>query len=155
MEVETIIPHLHRTNNVASVTYCFLISPSLYAILTHSLTHLRTKSLSHPLTRSLSFIPHTLSLHPPHPHTHTHSTPPHTPSPTHSLTLTCLLSHSPLPTQAISLRILTLSSLLSYSQDDSNERIFEASVAAEMLRAVIRLVNERQELYYSFMWSII
>jgi hypothetical protein len=39
--------------------------------------------------------------------------------------------------EAISLRVLNLSALLSYSQDDSNERIFEASVAAEMLRSLI------------------
>jgi hypothetical protein len=62
-----------------------------------------------------------------------------------------LLLSQPLPTdiedntvkaqEAVSLRMLPLSSLLSYSQDDSNERIFEASVAAEMLRSVIRYVH--------------
>ena len=39
--------------------------------------------------------------------------------------------------QATSLRLMSLSALLSYTADDSNERIFEVSAAAEILRSII------------------
>lgn len=39
--------------------------------------------------------------------------------------------------EGVSLRVLQLSAVLSYSLEDSNERIFEASIAAEMLRSAI------------------
>ena len=39
--------------------------------------------------------------------------------------------------EGVSVKLLTLSQILSYSEDDSNERIFEASIAAELLRSLI------------------
>lgn len=58
----------------------------------------------------------------------------------------------------IALRVLPLSSILSYTQDDSNERIFEASIAAEVLKSIIAvssatiiadfLLAEHKSLFY-------
>lgn len=39
--------------------------------------------------------------------------------------------------EAVSLRMLPLSAVLSYSLDDCSERIFEASVAAEFVRSLL------------------
>jgi hypothetical protein len=39
----------------------------------------------------------------------------------------------------LSLRMMPLSTVLSYSQDDCNERIFEASVAAELFRSCVAM----------------
>ena len=96
MEVETIIPHLHRTNNVASVTYCFLISPSLYVILTHSLSYALNHSPTHSLAHSLSSHTHSLSTHPTPTRTHTplHHIRPHPLIHSHSLVYS-LTPHSP------------------------------------------------------------
>lgn len=41
--------------------------------------------------------------------------------------------------EGVSVKLLTLSQILTYSEDDSNERIFEASITAELLRSLIAI----------------
>lgn len=137
------INSLQRSHYLSSTSYASIFLYSLSLLLSYFSYR---SFLQHPL---FYFF---LILHPSIHLSYPILSSPTLPSPYHTLpyphpNLFCPI-HQPLPTdiedntakaqEAVSLRMLPLSSLLSYSQDDSNERIFEASIAAEMLRSLIR-----------------